>query len=63
MSAGTVALVLLAWTGAYLDGSTPNNHRPLDFFMTVGQVSDYTSAVALYERSPVSQMDAGRPGL
>ena len=38
-----------------LHAVTDANGRPLSFFMTAGQVSDYTGAAALLERLPTAQ--------
>jgi transposase len=46
-----------------LHAVTDANGRPLSFFMTAGQVSDYTGAAALLDEPAQGAMVAGRPGL
>ncbi|GEM16303.1 hypothetical protein NBRC3293_0800 [Gluconobacter oxydans NBRC 3293] len=38
-----------------LHAITDQNGRPLSFFMTAGQISDYTGATALLDSLPVAQ--------
>jgi len=38
-----------------LHAVTDRNGRPLDFFMTAGQISDYIGAAALLDRLPAAQ--------
>ena len=39
------------------------NGRPIKFFMTAGQVSDYTGAAALLSKPARGRMAVGRSGL
>ena len=41
---------------------TDQNGRPLSFFMTAGQISDYTSAAALLDSLPAAQWTLGDRG-
>ncbi|KXV35768.1 transposase, partial [Gluconobacter japonicus] len=38
-----------------LHAATDQNGRPLSFFMTAGQISDYTGASALLDSLPMAQ--------
>lgn len=46
-----------------LHAVTDANGRPLSFFMTAGQISDYTGAAALLDDLPQGAMAAGGPRL
>jgi len=45
-----------------LHAITDQNRRPLSFFMTAGQVSDYTGAAALLDSLPMAQWMLGDRG-
>lgn len=45
-----------------LHAITDQSGRPLNFFMTVGQSSDYTSAAAVLDSLPVAQWMLGDRG-
>ena len=45
-----------------LQAVTDTNGRPISFFLTAGQVSDYTGAAALLNSLPKAQWLLGDPG-
>lgn len=45
-----------------LQAVTDTNGRPISFFLTAGQVGDYTGAAALLNSLPKAQWLLGDPG-
>ena len=50
------------WLDTKLHATADANGRPLSFFMTAGQVSDYTGAAALLDYLPKAQWLLGDRG-